>query len=157
MGRHRNDPLGHSRYVIGVGAVVLLLALVGLGVYAFHGAWSTSSDEPTLRAGSQSQPARTTKPAGGNGPSTSASSASGAAPTLQLLVTGTRAHIVVRAPGGDVLMDQNLKHGEHATFSQPALDVVLSDGGAVRVKVHGKLRSPAKSGQHEQFSITPQG
>lgn len=136
--------------------MVLLLALVGLGVYAFHGAWSTSSEQPTLGSGA-AQSEQTGDKSAGDSPSASPSSKSGSAPTLQLLVTGDQAHVVVRAPGGDVLMDQKLKHGEHATFSQPALDVVLSDGGAVRVKVHGKLRDPGESGRHEQFSITAGG
>ena len=169
MGRHRNDPLGHGRYVIAVGAVVLLLVLIGVAVFALRSALATKPSAPSGARTSSAQSHAATDAGSGSAGSSAGTSApvpdkasrsSGpaqAAPTLQLSVTGDRSRVFVRIPGGDVLLDDTLSHGRHAEFDQNALDVVIYDGGAVQVTVNGKRRPMASAGQRVQFTARGNG
>jgi hypothetical protein len=157
VGRHRNDPLGHGRYVIAVGAIVLLLVLIGVAVFALRSALATKPSSPNSAGTPTSQTRAATGGASGSGtrskpPPASPTTAPQAAPTLQLDVTGGSSRVFVRIPGGDVLLDDTLGHGRHAEFDQSALDVVIYDGGAVQVTVNGKQRPLGKSGQRVQFT-----
>jgi len=155
VGRHRNDPLGHGRYVIAVGAVVLLIVLIVVAVFALRNALAT---RPSAPSGAKSQAATVGSTTAGGSPTAARSGASttpedaAAAPTLQLSVTGAKAHVLVRIPGGDILLDDTLTQGRHAAFNQSALDVVIDDGGAVKVVVNGKQRPMGTPGQREQFT-----
>jgi hypothetical protein len=156
VGRHRNDPLGHGRYVIAVGAIVLLLVLIGVAVFALRNALTTKPSSPNSAGTPTSQTRAATGGASGSGnkskPPASPTTVPQAAPTLQLNVTGGSSRVFVRIPGGDVLLDDTLAHGRHAEFDQSALDVVIYDGGAVQVTVNGKQRPIGKSGQRVQFT-----
>lgn len=141
--------------MIAVGAVVLLLVLIGVAVFALRNALTT---RPSAPGQTRSQAASVaTTPAGGkpgapSGQPTSNGHDAAAAPTLQLSVTGAKSRVFVRIPGGDVLLDDTLTHGRHAEFNQAALDVVIYDAGAVQVTVNGKPRPMGKAGQREQFT-----
>lgn len=142
--------------MIAVGAVVLLLVLIGVAVFALRNALTT---KPSAPGQTKSQAATVaTTPADGkpsaaqSGQPTSNGHDAAAAPTLQLSVTGAQSRVFVRIPGGDVLLDDTLTHGRHAEFNQPALDVVIYDAGAVKVVVDGKQRPMGQSGQREQFT-----
>lgn len=142
--------------MIAVGAIVLLLVLIGVAVFALRNALTTRPSAPgqtksqaatvaTTPAIGRPSVARTGRQASNRGDAV-------AAPTLQLNVTGAKSRVFVRIPGGDVLLDDTLTHGRHAEFDQAALDVVIYDGGAVKVVVNGKARPMGKPGQREQFT-----
>lgn len=142
---------------------MLLLVLIGVAVFALRNALTTkpstpnSAGTPTSRTHAATGNASDSAGASGSGPTSKRPAArptSGpqAAPTLQLNVTGDRSRVFVRIPGGDVLLDDTLTHGRHAEFDQAALDVVISDGGAVQVTVDGRQRPLGKSGQRLQFT-----
>lgn len=133
-----------------MGAVVLLLVLLGVGAFALRGVLTTDKTAPSGSEKSSAQQSHTRTP-------TPARSSTGAVPTLRLDVTGAKSTVFIRVPGGDVLLDTTLAHGKHAEFSQPELDVVLGDGGAVRVTVNGKVRSSAESGEQLQFTVHGKG
>lgn len=148
--------------MIAVGAVVLLLVLIGVAVFALRNALDT---KPSAPSGTKTSQAATGSASGTNAAtSTAAGTRSGqpqptrsggavaTTPTLQLNVTGEKSRVFVRIPGGDVLLDDVLTHGRHAEFDQAALDVVIYDGGAVRVIVNGKQRPPGKSGERVEFT-----
>ena len=142
-----------------MGAVVLLLVLIGVAVFALRDALATKPSAPSGAEKSSAQShAATGADASANAagsPVSHAPRSSGpakAAPTLQLSVTGARSRVFVRIPGGDVLLDDTLTRGRHAEFDQNELDVVVYDGGAVQITVNGKRRPMASSGQRVQFT-----
>lgn len=148
--------------MIAVGAVVLLLVLIGLAVFALRNALTTKPAEPgdskksqaatVQTSGSGGAPSTATQ-SGGPRPTHSKTSADPASvPTLRLDVTGAKSRVFVRIPGGDVLLDDTLTHGRRAEFDQSALDVVIDDGGAVKVRVNGKQRPTGGPGQRLQFT-----
>lgn len=146
--------------MIAVGAVVLLLVLIGVAVFALRNALTTKPSAPggekksqaaTVSTSAAGSSAATTRHSG-QPPATRSGGTTTAAPTLQLNVTGAKSRVFVRIPGGDVLLDDTLTHGRHAEFDQASLDVVIYDAGAVRVVVNGKQRPMGKSGQRLQFT-----
>lgn len=146
--------------MIAVGAVVLLLVLIGVAVFALRSALTTKPSAPGSEKKSQAATVSTsaadgaTSTAARSGKPSAARTGGGttAAPTLQLNVTGSRSRVFVRIPGGDVLLDDTLTRGRHAEFDQTALDVVIYDAGAVRVVVNGKQRPMGKAGERLQFT-----
>ena len=145
--------------MIAVGAVVLLLVLIGVAVFALRSALSTKPSAPDGGKKSQAATVSTAAASGSTAtaaksgsPSAARSGGTTAAPTLQLNVTGTKSRVFVRIPGGDVLLDDTLTHGRHAEFDQSALDVVVYDAGAVRIVVNGRQRPMGKSGERVQFT-----
>lgn len=148
--------------MIAVGAVVLLLVLIGVAVFALRNALTTKPSAPGGTKNSQAATIRTpgtgsaTATAGRSAqptpPKTSSGADPAAVPTLRLDVTGAKSRVFVRIPGGDVLLDDTLTHGRRAEFDQAALDVVIYDGGAVKVLVNGKQRPRGRPGQRVQFT-----
>jgi hypothetical protein len=132
-------------------ALVAILALFGAAAFAAYAIWDHSHDQapvrhsrppeavPTSVAPSLPTPIPTPTPA-----------------TLAVTVTGANCQVFVRVPGGDILVNRSLAHGESVRFDDKALSVVLSDGGAVQVYVNGHLRPAGPAGQRAEFTATRQ-
>jgi hypothetical protein len=139
MARHRNDPRGGGRVAVAATAVVGALALLSAGGYALYGA---------LHTGPQAEASAST------GASPGASSRS-PAPTLAITVTGRQCDVFVSTPANrNVLINRTLQHGETFFSDEPRLDVVVSDGGAVDIRVNGRPRPAGSPGQQLSFAVT---
>lgn len=76
-------------------------------------------------------------------------------PTLAVQVTGAASYVEVRLPNRTLLVGNTFGHGKRFTFTQPTLDVVIGDAGAVRLDINGVTRSPAgRPGQVLRFRVT---
>ncbi|MBP2708469.1 hypothetical protein JOL79_32285 [Microbispora sp. RL4-1S] len=144
MGRHRSDPVGIARTVFVVLAVALLLALLALGVKSLMATLGSGTAPAT--ATPSSSPSVT--PAGSPRPTAPQ------VPTLRIVCQADRCPVFVRIPGGNVLIDRDLTRGEQASYSDPELDVVIEDSGAVRVEENGTPRPPGQPGERQSFSVT---
>jgi hypothetical protein len=124
--------MGIARLALAGLACVALLALIGLGVRALIDSLDTG---------------------GAAAPTPSATGSPTQVPTVYIECRReVCATVFVRVPGGDVLLDRELMRGERASFADEALDVVLSDGSAVVVRVNGVPRSPGRPGEREAFT-----
>jgi hypothetical protein len=142
MARHRTDPRGGARIAIAAAAVLMMLALLGVGVYTLSSALDTRPTPGTTGAA----------PADASSPSQSPP------PVLAIRVTGQQCQVFVSAPGNsDVLINRVLQHGESFVADQPRLDVVVSDAGAVDIRVNGVRRPPGTSGHQLSFTVTGGG
>jgi Domain of unknown function (DUF4115) len=88
-------------------------------------------------------------------PSVSASPSASASPTkrpltLDLRLTGD-SFVTVRAPGGHLFLTKLLHKGDHRTFDEKTLVVVLGNAAAVDVRINGKLRPRGGRGQVAKF------
>jgi Domain of unknown function (DUF4115) len=72
--------------------------------------------------------------------------------TLTVTVTGARCQVFVGVPGGDILVNRTLVHGQTVRFDDPVLNVVLSDAGAVQVAVNGRPRPAGTPGTRAEFA-----
>jgi hypothetical protein len=68
----------------------------------------------------------------------------GPADTLALRVTGSASWVQVLTRGDHVLVRRILHHGQHLSYHQHGLNVVLGDAGAVRMSIAG--RPPHRAG-----------
>jgi hypothetical protein len=114
---------------------------------------STSSGSSAPRS-SSSGSATPTQSSSGSAPATRSPSPS-AAPTkrpvtLDLRLTGD-SFVTVRAPGGHLFLTKALHKGDHRTFDQKTLVVVLGNAAAVDVRINGKLRPRGGRGQVVRF------
>lgn len=175
-GRHRQDPRGHSRYLVAGLGIVIVLALVGTGVYALYNVLTAGPDQ-----GSDSgAAAATTSTASTTGPSASASGpvaaaaarprstpvapqpgssagASGSAPpTLALRVTDAPCYVSISLPGGKTLLNETLRQGDAVRFDQPELSVTVGNPKAVRITVNGERRRPDRPGI-DTFTVSREG
>jgi hypothetical protein len=132
--------------VLTVAAIAAVIALAGVGGSALFLAVTSAPQ--------RSSPSTSAPPS----PSTSSSPADSAIRTLTVKITGRECRVFVSVPGGEVLLDQILQHGESVFFDDPHLAVVLSDGGAAEVRLNGVLQSPGTPGLRRQFEVskTPQ-
>ncbi len=70
-------------------------------------------------------------------------------------MTGAASYVEVRLPDHTLLVGNTFGHGKHFTFTQPTLDVVIGDAGAVRLDLNGVAKSPAgKPGQVLRLRVT---
>ncbi|GAB3969625.1 hypothetical protein GCM10029978_041280 [Actinoallomurus acanthiterrae] len=77
---------------------------------------------------------------------------------LTITVTGKQCDIFVSTPGNaDILVNRTFEHGETFIADQPRLQVALSDGGAVEIRVNGVRRPAGKPGQQLSFIATNDG
>ncbi|WP_283139701.1 DUF4115 domain-containing protein [Rhizohabitans arisaemae] len=134
--------MGIARLAIIGAAVVLLLALVGVGVFALLSSLDSE--------GSESAPTPTTSQAVPPSPN-QVVSATGAR-TLLIKCVAAQCPVFVRVPGGDVLMSGDLVEGQEIAYDQPKLAVVFEDGGTVEVYVNGKKRARGKPGERLSFT-----
>ena len=153
MSRHRTDPGAIGRVALTVAAIAAVIALAGVGGSALFLALTSA---PQRSSPSTSSPP-TSSPSTSS-PSTSSSPANSYAQTLTVKVIGPECHVFVSVPGGEVLIDQTLQHGESVRFDDPQLAVVLSDGGAAEVHLNGTLQRRGTPGLRLEFEVskTPQ-
>lgn len=141
MGRHTNadGQQGQAdRRRSGVHVVILVgvLAVAGAGTIVLAGV------SPADRATSAPAPNGSTAavPAGRH--------------TLVISVTGRRCRVEVRRPDGDVLLKGTLPHGRTVRFTDPKLDVRLSDGSAAQVYVNGMPLPAGPVGKPASFTAS---
>jgi hypothetical protein len=139
MSRHRTDPGAGGRLALTVAAIAAVVALAGVGGSALFLALTSAPQ--------RSSPSTSI-------PSTSSSSADSYARTLTVKVTGRECHVFVSVPGGEVLIDRTLQHGESVRFDDPQLAVVLSDGGAAEVHLNGALQRRGTPGLRLEFEVS---
>jgi Domain of unknown function (DUF4115) len=120
-------------------ALLAIAVLICVAAFAAYQIWDESRGRPGDRP-----PTR-------HGRST-ASAAPVAAVTLTVTVTGPKCQVFVRVPGGDILVDRSLAHGESVRFDEQRLSVVLGDAGAARVYVNGRPRTLGKPGRRVTFT-----
>jgi hypothetical protein len=121
-----------------VGAVVL----IALSGYAVHGALGSSAHRH--RTVSPHHPAAAPIPSLG---------AAARADALAIIVIGAQCQVFVRDPGGDVLIDRQLTHGESVYYDAPTLAAVVSDASAVKVYINGVLQPAGPVGRQATFTI----
>jgi hypothetical protein len=131
--------------------VVLALALLVIGGLALFRVFTSESDRDSgPKASPQNGTAvRVTKSATRTPKTTTTH-------TLALKVTGAPTRVTVIMPGGtnQVLLDQVLGTGEVRYFDQGPLEVVVANGSAVDIYVHGKRQPKGKPGQRTQYHVT---
>jgi hypothetical protein len=144
------------------GAVLAALAIAVIAALVMHGGGDTTTAKPASSASNSPS-------ADGSGSSSSAtpadSSSSSATPagspsaspsptkrplTLDLRLTGD-SYVMVRVPGGHTFLDKVLHKGDHRSFAQRTLVVVLGNAAAVEVRVNGKLLPRGGRGQVASF------
>jgi len=122
-----------------VGAVLLLVTLLALGGFFLY----------------RSLP--------GTGTSVSANASGAAAEgeepenmgVLHIRVVGESSDVFVRVPGGDVLLDQEVTHGQSVNYAsaEGGLEVTIGDPAAVEVFVNGSQRDVADREPGYSFTI----
>jgi hypothetical protein len=75
------------------------------------------------------------------------------ATALVLRVVGREARVLVRATGGQVLLNGVLQQGDVRRFDRPRLDLVVYDGSAVQVAVNGVQQHRGLPGQRKVYRI----
>jgi hypothetical protein len=143
MSRHRTDTGGGGRVALTVAASAAGITLAGVGGTALFLALSSASP--------QSAPAT---PSASSAPATPSASEVVSGKTLSLKIIGSECHVFVRIPGGEVLLDRVLRHGEWARFDDPQLDVVLTDGSAAEVYLNGVLQPRGAAGARQEFAVS---
>lgn len=142
MGRHRSDPLGVARLLLIGLAILALIALIVIGAIALAGSLSPAEGGVPVRSPQ----------------SAAAPSPQGSAPvptvSIECLADPCPRVFVKDAATGDVLLDRELSQGERARYFQDRLDLVLDDGGTLRVLVNGELRKAGPAGEQQEFSVT---
>lgn len=150
-GRHRQDPRGHSRYLIAGLGIVIVLALLGTGGYALYSVLTAGPDQG---GGSEAAASTTSPTAPAQGasatrqavPSPGPTGSASAPPTLTLQVTDSPCFVSISLPRGKTLLNETLRQGDTVRFDQPELEVTVGDSKAVRVTVNGRLRDPGRPG-----------
>ncbi|MCO6006092.1 hypothetical protein NE236_13950 [Actinoallomurus purpureus] len=130
MGRHVSPERRRSLRGATIVAFTGIAVLVGALGFAGYSIWAHVRDP---------EPARHTTAA-----TTTA--------TLALTVTGSQCQVFVGVPGGDILVNRTLVHGQAVRFDDARLNVVLSDAGAVQIYVNGVRRPPGEPGRRAEFT-----
>ncbi|MEV0408621.1 RodZ domain-containing protein [Actinoallomurus sp. NPDC050550] len=130
MGRHVSPERRRSLRASTAVAVAGILLLTGVLGFAGYSIWAQ------VRTPTRARPTTATAPAA----------------TLTLMVTGPRCQVFVGVPGGDILVNRTLVHGQSVRFEDPRLNVVLGDAGAVQVYVNGVRRPPDEPGRRVEFT-----
>lgn len=147
-----------------IGGAVAPLLVIAIAVAAFY--LVTRGDETTTAtpqsSSSESSPADSS-PSGSATPTPSATnSATSAAapssspsktkrpPTLELRLSGD-SYVSVQVAGGRMLVSKLLHKGDHRSFNQKTLIVVLGNSAAVAARVNGKLLARGEKGQVKSF------
>lgn len=167
-GRHRQDPRGHSRYLIAGLGLVLVLALLATGAYALYSVLTAEAEPQASAAAAASAPAAhpprhdsvrreparhasvTRQPVLSPPPEAAFSGP----PTLALNVTGSRSYVSVSLPSGKTLINTTLEHGQTIRFHYPRLTVTVGDPAAVLIAVNGERRNTGQRGI-TTFRVSP--
>lgn len=75
---------------------------------------------------------------------------------VSVVVTGAHCQVFVGIPGGDILLNRDMPHGETVHVDEPHLYVVLADAASARVYVNGLPKPLGAAGQRVTFTI-PKG
>lgn len=173
--------MGATRLLLAGLAVLVVLGLISVGVWALIG--SLSPDDPAAGPVTAGNPTRSSEPSepgtdsaetdspatdsprpdstgtdatGEPRPSAPSSSppapAAGSVPTVYVECLAELCPVFLRVPGGDVLVDRDLTRGEKATYFEPRVDVVLGDAATVRVIVNGEERERGEEGERQTFT-----
>jgi hypothetical protein len=162
------------RALVAGGAALAALAIAVIAVLALQGGDDTttaksasSASNGTSADGSGSSSSATPTDSSSTSASTTASTSASttaspaasrsASPspterprTLDLRLTGD-SYVMVRVPGGQTLLTKVLHKGDHRSFDQKSLVVVLGNAVAVEVRVNGKLLPRGGRGQVASF------
>ncbi|GGM68691.1 hypothetical protein GCM10010106_13510 [Thermopolyspora flexuosa] len=134
-------------------AVCALLGIVAVGVFALIASLDSGDPGPDRAAS-----AAATTPAGEPGADGAGQGPSGrggdAVPTVVIECLEENCPVFLRIPGGDVLVDRELRAGETATYYEPRIHVVLYDAGSVRVVVNGEERERGAKGERRTFTVS---
>ncbi|MEO3869822.1 RodZ domain-containing protein [Nonomuraea sp. B12E4] len=134
--------MGLARLALAVLAAGAAVTLLFVGGRALLGSFGAAQESERARAASPTPP------------SAASAEATAQVPTVRIeCVADTCPIVTVRVPGGDVLQHREMSGGEEVSYFDPELDVVISDAGAVRVTVNGKLRESAGRGTKDSFTV----
>ncbi|HLU99115.1 MAG TPA: DUF4115 domain-containing protein [Thermobifida alba] len=138
MGRHRNDPRGIGQALAIAGAIALLVILIVLGGYFFYRSLPGNSDVLVpSESGSLAEPSQP---------------AAEEQKVLHIRVVGESSDVLVRVPGGEVLIDTTMTRGEYVSYDKPRMDVTLGTPSAVEVHVNGEPKDV--SGEEPGYTFT---
>jgi cytoskeletal protein RodZ len=148
--------LPRAPIAIGAGALLVVLVLLTSVFVAMRGG---GDDTVTARPSAQksstaaSSPATPTGSASATAPTAAASAPATTKrpPTLNLMMAGT-SFVTVRLPNGSTVVSKLYRKGQHKSFDQKELRVLLGNSAAVQVTVNGKLRKPGRKGQVATFT-----
>lgn len=120
-------------------AVVLLVGMVGLGVFFFYR--SLPSTDSSVNANASEASVEEERPENLG--------------ALYIQVVGESSNVHVREPGGDVLLDYELRQGQSVNYTsaEGGLEVTVGDPAAVEVFVHGEERDLSDRDPEFSFSI----
>ncbi|UOE22139.1 DUF4115 domain-containing protein [Thermobifida halotolerans] len=122
------------------GAIVLLVTLVVLGGYFFYRSLPGNSDVLVpSESGALSAPSE---------PDASAEDTE----VLRIQVVGESSDVLVRIPGGEVLIDTTMTQGEYVSYDKPRMDVTLGTPSAVEVRVNGDPRDVSEEDPDYTFT-----
>ena len=122
-----------------VGAVVLLVALVALGGYFLYRSLPGTNTSVSANASEASVDGERPENMG----------------ALYIQVVGESSDVFVRVPGGDVLLDYELKQGQSVNYNdaEEGLEVIIEDPTAVEVFVHGEEQDISDQDADHSFTI----
>lgn len=122
-----------------VGAVVLLVALVALGGYFLYQSLPGTNTSVSANASETSVDGEEPENMG----------------ALYIQVVGESSNVFVRVPGGDVLLDYDLKQGQSVNYNdaEDGLEVTIEDPTAVEVFVHGEEHDVSDQDAEHSFTI----
>lgn len=125
------------------GAIALLVILVVLGGYFFYRSLPGNSEVlvPNESGGSLSAPQQLD------------ASATEKQKALYIRVVGESSDVLVRVPGGEVLIDTTMTQGEYVSYDKPRMDVTLGDPSAVEVYVNGRPKDVSNEGPGYTFTV----
>ncbi|KUP98173.1 RodZ domain-containing protein [Thermobifida cellulosilytica] len=123
------------------GAIVLLVILVVLGGYFFYRSLPGNS-EVLVPNQSGAQPE-----------SSSPGTAAEDFKALHIRVVGEASDVLVRVPGGDVLIDTTMTKGEYVSYDEPRMDVTLGTPSAVEVHVNGEPKDVSQEEPGYTFTV----
>lgn len=72
---------------------------------------------------------------------------------LYIRVVGESSDVLVRVPGGEVLIDTTMTQGEYVSYDKPRMDVTLGDPSAVEVYVNGEPKDVSNEEPGYTFTV----
>jgi hypothetical protein len=130
------------------------LAIAIVAILAMNAGGDTTTVKPESSASSGSSrsatPTRSSSRSATPTVSPSASVSTKRPVTLDLRLNGD-SFVTVRAPGGHMFLAKLMHKGDHRSFDNKTLVVVLGNAAAVEVRVNGKLRPRGGRGQVARF------
>jgi cytoskeletal protein RodZ len=147
-----------SPVAIGAAALLVVLALlVGVFVATRGGGDDGVTARPSASTSSKAASSKATPTESVSATATAAETkapdvSAKRPPTLNLTLTGP-SFVTVRLPNGRTVVSRLFRKGEHRSFDQKELRVLLGNSSAVQVSVNGKPRKPGRKGQVDTFTV----